>query len=151
MQILRPYILSPSNELNQFNLEVYEKESFEPVEKKAQELDLPLITSFKATQDVAQDIIQSANNGNFDILLIGAGTSIYEGTFLGKLLGFTSKIVNPERLYDTITGKERLFESSFFDERVKAITKSVKIPVGIFLDKGTATNKDRIHPHFFDQ
>ncbi len=140
--------LSPSNELNQFNLDVYEKESFEPIEKKAKEFELPLITSFKATQDVAQDIIHSANTGNYDILLIGAGTSIYEGTLLGKVLGFTSKIVNPERLYDTITGKERLFESSFFDERVKSITKNVKIPVGIFLDKGLQQTKVVFIPLF---
>ena len=140
--------LSPSNELNQFNLEVYERESFEPVEKKALELELPLITSFKATQNIAQDVIHTANTGNFDILLIGAGTSIYEGTFLGRLLGFTSKIVNPERLYDTITGKERLFETSFFDERVRSITKSVKIPVGIFLDKGLRQTKNIFIPIF---
>ena len=39
-------------------------------------------------------------------------------------------------MYDTITGKEKLFEHSLFDERTKNIIKTTKVPVGIFVDKG---------------
>jgi len=127
--------LSPSNELNQFNQEEYERESFQPIEAAAKKLQVPVTTLFKPSLQIDNEISQTANAGNFDLLLIGIGRSVFEGTLLGKILGFTTKIINPERLYDTITGKERLFEHSLFDERIKSVIKNAKVPVGIFIDK----------------
>lgn len=127
--------LSPSSELNQFNQEEYERESFQPVTEEAQKLNLPLTPLFKPTLDVTEEIVHTANAGHFDLLLIGVGSSVFEGTLLGKILGFTNKIINPERLYDTITGREKLFDTSAFDEHIKQITKGAKLPVGIFIDK----------------
>ena len=128
--------LSPSNELNQFNQAEYERESFGPVEKEARKLNMPVISMFKPSLQIDHEISQTANSGNFDLLLIGIGHSVFEGTLLGKILGFTTKIINPERLYETLTGKEKLFEHSLFDERTKSIIKNAKVPVGIFVDKG---------------
>lgn len=127
--------LSPSNELNQFNQQEYERESLQPIESAAKKLQLPVNTLFKPSLQIDNEISQTANDGNFDLLLIGTGRSVFEGTLLGKILGFTNKIINPERLYDTITGRERLFEHSLFDERIKSIIKNSKVPVGIFIDK----------------
>lgn len=140
--------LSPIEELNQSNLEEYERENFEPIEKEANQLEQPVTPVFKPAQDVASEIINTANTGNYDLLLIGAGSSVFEGTLLGRLLGFTTKIINPERLYDTITGKEPLFDNGLFDERIRLITRSVRTPVGILLDKGLQQVKTVIFPVF---
>jgi len=127
--------LSPSNDLNQFNSEEYEQESFEPIRQEARQLNLPMITLFKPSQNIDRDIIETANLGNFDLLLVGIGRNVFEGTILGKVLGFTTKIISPERLYDTITGKEKFFDYSVFDDRTKHIIKAVKVPVGILVEK----------------
>jgi len=127
--------LSPSNELNAFNQEEYEKANFEPITREAELLELPVTNVFKPTLNIDEEIAGTANSGDFDLLLIGAGSSVYEGTLLGKLLGFTNRIINPERLYDTLTGKEGLFETSVFDERIRQILRLSKVPVGIFIDK----------------
>ena len=63
------------------------------------------------------------------------GKSIFEGTILGKVLGFTSRIINPDRLLDKFTGKEGLFENSPFDERTRLIISKTKTPLGILVDK----------------
>jgi Kef-type K+ transport system membrane component KefB len=128
--------LSPSNDLNQFNRQEYEKASIEPVALEAKRLQLPVTTLFKPSLSISSDIINLANTGGFNLLLMGIGKSVFEGTILGRLLGFTSKIINPERLYSTIAGQEKLFEKPAFEERVTAIVRSVKIPVGIFINKG---------------
>jgi Kef-type K+ transport system membrane component KefB len=128
--------LSPGNDLNQYNIEEYEQDSFQPLTDEAGKLNLPLITLFKPTQDVDRDIVETANLGSFDLLLAGTGRSIFEGTLLGKILGFTTKFISPERLYDTITGKEKFFENRPFDDRTRHIIKSAKVPVGILIDKG---------------
>lgn len=128
--------LSPSSDINQFNAVEYERDSFKPIKKEAQRLNMQVESLFKSTQDIDKEISETANAGNFDLLLVGIGRSVYEGTLLGKILGFTSNIINPEKLYDKITGKEKLFENTVFDERTRQIIKSAKVPVGILLDKG---------------
>jgi len=128
--------LSPSSDINQFNAIEYERDSFKPIKREAQKLNMTVDTLFKSTQDIDKEISETANAGNVDLLLVGIGRSVYEGTLLGKILGFTSNIINPEKLYDKITGKEKLFDNNIFDERTKQIIKSAKMPVGILLDKG---------------
>ncbi|RYY54130.1 MAG: cation/H(+) antiporter, partial [Chitinophagaceae bacterium] len=128
--------LSPSNELNQFNQTEYERENFEPIKAEAARLELPVTTLFKASSSITQDLTQTANLANFNLLLIGAGSSVFEGSLLGKILGLTTRIINPEKLYDTITGKGRLFESEPLDDTVRSILRNSEIPVGIYFDKG---------------
>ncbi|MEY4085707.1 MAG: hypothetical protein RL074_1494 [Bacteroidota bacterium] len=69
-------------------------------------------TLFKATMDIETEIADVANQGDYDLLLVGLGKSIFEGTILGKVIGFTTRIINPDRLIDKFTGKEGLFENS---------------------------------------
>jgi hypothetical protein len=66
---------------------------------------------------------------------VGLGKSIFEGTILGKVIGFTTRIINPDRLIDKFTGKEGLFENSPFDERTRQIISKTKMPLGILIDK----------------
>jgi len=127
--------VSLSNDLNQYNAEEYERESFKYVESEAAELNQPVVTLFKPTVDIDKEITDTANAGNFDLLLIGIGRSVFEGSLLGRVLGFTTKLINPERLYETITGKEPLFENTVFDERTRQLIKTSKVPVGIVIDK----------------
>lgn len=127
--------VSLSNDLNQFNSEEYERESFRMIKAEARKLQLPVVTLFKPTVDIDKEITDTANAGNFDLLMIGIGRSVFEGSLLGRVLGFTTKLINPERLYETITGKEPLFENTVFDDRTRQLIKTSRIPVGIVIDK----------------
>jgi Kef-type K+ transport system membrane component KefB len=127
--------LSPSNEMKPYNIEDYENEVFAPIIDESKNLNQKVITLFKPSNNIDDDIAELANKGDYDLLLIGVGQSIYEGSLLGKILGFTTKIINPDRLINQMTGKESLFENSPFDERTRAIIANVTIPVGIFVDK----------------
>ncbi|HKO77203.1 MAG TPA: cation:proton antiporter, partial [Flavobacterium sp.] len=127
--------LSLSDEMHSFNMEDKEKSSFSPIVKEAVILKQEITTVFKATLDVESEIIDIANQGDYDLLLVGLGKSIFEGTLLGKVIGFTSRIINPERLLDKFTGKEGLFVNSPFDERTRQIVLKVKMPLGVLIDK----------------
>lgn len=140
----------PSSEIHTFNLEEYEKESFKPVLAEAEELGQKVTTLFKASTDIDSDIATVANKGEFDLVLIGIGQSIFEGTLLGKILGFTTRIINPESLVNTITGKEKLFENSPFDDRTQHILSKSEAPVGILVDKEFKST-DRVFITVFDQ
>jgi Kef-type K+ transport system membrane component KefB len=141
--------ISPSNEIHTFNLEEYEQESFKPVLMEAETLNQKVTTLFRATTDMDSDIAAVANKGEFDLVLIGIGQSIFEGTLLGKILGFTTRIINPENLLNTFTGKEKLFENSPFDERTQHILSKTNTPVGILVDKEFKST-ERVFVTIFD-
>jgi Kef-type K+ transport system membrane component KefB len=135
--------LSPTNELNQYNLEQYEKESFMPIIQEAKIINQKITTLFKVSTDIDSEITEVANKGDYNLLLIGIGESIFKGSLLGNLLGFTTRIINPEKLLNTLTGKENLFHSSLFDERTHLILSKSKVPVGILINKNF-TNIDNV-------
>ncbi len=127
--------LTLSDEVHAYNLEQYEKDKFLPLIDESKILNQEITTLFQATVDIESNIAEVANNGEYDLLLVGLGKSIFEGSLLGKVLGFTTRIINPDRLIDKFTGKEGLFENSPFDERTRQIIAKTKTPLGILIDK----------------
>ncbi len=124
-----------SDEMHAYNMEEYEKETFEPIYEESKVLNQEITTIFKAAVDIETDIADIATRGDYDLVLVGLGKSIFEGSLLGKVLGFTTRIINPDRLLDKFTGKEGLFENSPFDERTRLIISKSKNPLGILIDK----------------
>ena len=140
--------LSVSDELHAFNAREEEKDSFEPIFKESQQLNVKIDTIFKVTNDIETEIADVANQGEYDLLLVGLGKSIFQGTILGKLIGFTTRIINPDRLIDKFTGKEGLFENSPFDERTRQIVAKTKLPLGILIDNDFQNNDHVFIPIF---
>jgi len=135
--------LFPSAKSHQYNLETYENESFAPIFEESKNLNQKITTLFKVTNDIESDITEVANKGEYDLLLIGIGQSIFEGSLLGKVLGFTTRIINPDRLINQVTGRESIFENSPFDERTRSIIANSRVTVGVLINKGYSKT-DRI-------
>ncbi len=127
--------LAQTSEIHQFNIKDYEEEIMSPIIDESKLLKQRITPIFKASNDINTDIFEEGNKGGYDLLLIGIGQSIYEGSFLGKVLGFTTSIMSPERLKNKLTGKEKLFDKSHFDERTREILIGSNIPVGILIEK----------------
>ncbi len=128
--------ISPESTLYHYNLEEYEDESFKPVIKEADDLGRPITTLFKVSSDIDSEIIELSNSGNYDLLMMSMGQSIFEGSLLGKVLGYTTRIINPENFLKKVTGKEKLFAgASPFDDRTQQILLKATLPVGIFMGK----------------
>ncbi|MCC7500999.1 MAG: cation:proton antiporter, partial [Flavobacteriales bacterium] len=127
--------LSLSSELNQFNVAERERDSFRPIRHEAKREGIRIEMLFKPSNDIDKDVVASVNSGQYDMAIVGLGRSIYEGTLLGRLVGITSRIINPERLIETLTGREGLFEQTEFDDRVRMIVREARIPIGIYVDK----------------
>jgi hypothetical protein len=141
--------LVPNNELSHVNIDDYENDSFTPIIHESKVLNQKITTLFKVSNDIPFDISEMANKGEYDLLLVGFGQSIFEGTFLGRILGFTTRIINPDRLLNTVTGREKFFEKSAFEENTRLILERSKIPVGILLDKDL-TKIDQVFLPIFD-
>lgn len=140
--------IAPVEELHHYNESEYEEEAFRPVVNESIELNRKVMTLFKASTDIDSEITDVANKGEYDLLLIGLGESIYEGSLLGKLLGFTTQIINPEKLLNTVIGRQGIFENSPFDERTRYILAKSQAPVGIFVNKSFTRTDDVFIPIF---
>lgn len=127
--------LSPDNELNQYNIDEYEKESFAPLVEESIHLKQKIITLFKVSSSIEAEISDVANKGGYDLLLVGLGQSIFEGTLLGRILGFSTRVINPDRLISKFTGKEKVFEQMPFEDRTKMILTRTSNAVGVLVDK----------------
>lgn len=94
------------------------------------------------------DIPGVANKGDFDLLLIGIGQSIYEGSLFGRILGFTTRIIDPERIIHSVKGKDRWFEKLPFEVSTRTVLSKSEVPVGILLDKNLKKVEKVIIPVF---
>lgn len=117
---------SPAGELHHFNEDQIEHESFKPITEESARLEQKITPLFKISGDIDADIIDTANKGNYNLLLIGEGESIYKGSLLGKIISSGLSI--------TARNKKRM-EYSLFDERIRNILVKTKIPVGIFFNR----------------
>ncbi len=128
--------VSPSADINKFNAAEYEKESFKPARAEAHRMGIELKTKYKISNDVSEEILNVSHGGEYNLLLVGAGQSIFEGSFLGKVIGFTAKVLNPEKLVGSLVGKESLVRSSLLlDERTRAFISESEVPVGVLVDR----------------
>lgn len=142
--------LCPNNVLHHYNLDEYENESFAPIIQESEMINQKITTLFKASDNIDSDITEITNEGDFDLLLIGIGQSIFEGSLLGRILGYTTRIVNPDRLMQRVSGKEKFFGNSPFDDRTQSILSNTKVNVGIFVDKNSG-NFERILVPFYSE
>lgn len=127
--------VTPSADINQYQLAEYEKESFKPIKFEAAKLGLSIKTNYKVSNDVSEEILTDANSGSYDILLVGVGKSVFQGTLLGQFIGITASALSPDKLIGTLTGKSNIFKTQkILDEKSNAFINNSKIPVGIFID-----------------
>lgn len=133
-----------SNEVEHHSFNDREDEFFEPLIEEAENLQQDVTTMFKVSTDIIQETVDVAQKGDYDLMLMGVRNSIYSGSLLGNILGFTTKIIDPDILIEQVKGKENMFDHSIFDERTKQLLNKSSIPVGIVLEK----NLDKIDKIF---
>lgn len=141
--------IAPIDEVHTYEIEGYENDQFKNVIETSQELQVEVATLFKASTDIESDLTNISNKGNYDLLLIMLGKSMYEGSLLGRLFGFTTKIINPEKLLNTVKGKSNIFNNSPFDDFTLQILDKTNIPVGVLVEKNF-TCVDKIFVPIFD-
>ncbi|WP_223607277.1 cation:proton antiporter [Chryseobacterium sp. OSA05B] len=127
--------IAPVDEMHAYDINEYEDAQFKNVIETSHDLKLEVTTLFKASTDIESDLTGISNKGNYDLLLIMLGKSMYEGSLLGRLLGFTTKIINPEKLLNTVKGKGNIFNNSPFDDFTLQILDKTHIPVGVMVEK----------------
>lgn len=140
--------LSPNKELSQAQVDEYEYDNFAPVINEAKMLDQKITSIFKVSNDILSDIPEVANKGDYDLLLLGVGQSIYEGSILGKILGFTTRLITPDRIIHSRKSKGKWIDKLPFEESTRIVLSKSKVPVGILIDKNLRKSDKVLMPVF---
>lgn len=69
---------SLSTEIHSFDIKDHERKMLVPVIQESERLEQNMISLFKVTSDIDTDIIDTANQGEYDLLLVGLRQSIFE-------------------------------------------------------------------------
>lgn len=132
--------LSNADEVNTFEASQLENEVFAPIHKAAKEQKMKVQTVHRFTHEFSRDVLGFAKRGKYDILLMGAGKSIFQGSILGNIMGLTVNALNPEKVIGTIIGKDSILpETKILDDKTRYFLETSKCSVGIFVDRGFET------------
>jgi hypothetical protein len=75
--------LTPSSDINPKEAKEYEQESFRLVRQEAESLAIKVKTVYRATNDINREITREANNGGYDLLLVGGSHSLFSHDVVG--------------------------------------------------------------------
>jgi Kef-type K+ transport system membrane component KefB len=75
--------LTPSADISIQNARHFEREGFAPILEKANELSIRIQKNYKATNNLNNEIITFANEGDFDLMLVGSAQPIFSNDAVG--------------------------------------------------------------------
>jgi Kef-type K+ transport system membrane component KefB/uncharacterized protein YdcH (DUF465 family) len=75
--------LTPQTEISQIDALKYETSSFAPIKTLANQLNIPINTIYKTSEDVTKEIVKTVKREKCNFLVIGAARSIFTNNMLG--------------------------------------------------------------------
>jgi len=119
--------------INPMQLDNFEEVSFAPIMSGATKLGIPIRPRYKLSSNAGQDIVDFANDENFDFMLVGAGISmsnlpndIEANQFLKTFNRFFRRFRAPESWFSP--GK-------LLKDKTKMFIEQVDCTVGIFINR----------------
>lgn len=78
--------ITPSSEIKPQDAILYEKEGFQPIRSTAQQLRMKVQTLYKNTEYVEREITSTVEEGNYDLVLVGAAKPLFNDKVTGGKL-----------------------------------------------------------------
>jgi len=78
--------ITPNSQVNPFDAQLFEQESFDPIQETADELGFSLTTKYRASDDVFWEVKDTMEEGNFNLLLVGGAKSLFSAVKTGGLV-----------------------------------------------------------------
>ncbi len=127
--------VTPSADVSLLNVAEFEQQSFRPIRTEAEKLKIDLKSHYKLSNDLNKEVSGIIEENEINILLIGAGKSLYTGSLLGNIVGVT-KALSPENLLGTITGANPLFRTDYLiDDKARQFVENALCDVGVLIDR----------------
>ncbi|MCS6968041.1 MAG: cation:proton antiporter [Cytophagales bacterium] len=78
--------ITPNAQVSPIDAEIFEQEGFAPVKDLAEQLRLPLQCIYRTSDDLVKEVKETAEEGNFDLLLVGGARSLFTADKIGGVV-----------------------------------------------------------------
>lgn len=127
--------VTPSADVSLINVSEFEQQSFRPIRAEAEKMKIELESHYKLSTDLHKEVTSMIEKEEINLLLIGAGKSLYTGSLLGNIVG-VAKTLSPENLIGTITGANPLFRTDYLiDDKARYFIEQSSCDVGVLIDR----------------
>jgi Kef-type K+ transport system membrane component KefB/nucleotide-binding universal stress UspA family protein len=119
-------------DLHPLRAEEYANESFKPLLKEAFKTGIQVLPKYKVTDNIDQEIVRTAERGDYDLLLIGAGRPIIKvplAAWFYELKNFLGRL----KIIKHRNGYSRNF--NLIHEKARYILDKADCNVGVFIDR----------------
>jgi Kef-type K+ transport system membrane component KefB len=130
-----------NEDLHLYDIGNYEQDAFARIHKTAQRQQLHLETHFASSEDTLQSLVNKAAKGSYDMVMMESGQSVYEGSALGRILGFTAQVVNLD-MFKRWAGKREAAAWNALDNSAERVARRLNTNFGLFL-----SNEDKNVEH----
>ncbi len=87
--------MTPSSEVSPLQASEFERAAFEEVRQTATQLGVPLSTMYRANDDIDETIVEEANTGTYEMVLVGASRGLFSDNELGGVIKELIEQVQP--------------------------------------------------------
>jgi len=125
--------LTVGSDINPVSTKDFEKDSFAPIKREANKLNMPIETRYDVSSNATQHICTIVNDESFDFLLVGSGVS------MSKLETDVKAVHTWKRLESIFFGKMKpptIFSpSALLHDKTKEFIEKSHCPVGVFINR----------------
>lgn len=128
--------ITPGSDTNPIYSEQFSEEGFKAVKDEASELNIPINTDYKVTDNIELEIVKTVNYNNFDFLLVGAGVALSGIPFFNESSRF-GKIKWLNRFINNVSQKQTFFyPGTLIKDKTRYFIENSNCSVGVFVNRG---------------
>jgi Kef-type K+ transport system membrane component KefB len=127
--------ITPGTDTNPIYGEQFSIDSFKGILNEANELNIPITTEYKVTDNIESGIVKSTNQNNFDFLLVGAGLSL-SGIPFFKESSMFGNIKWLNRIINNISKQKTFFyPGTLIKDKTRYFIENSNCSVGVFVNR----------------
>jgi Kef-type K+ transport system membrane component KefB len=122
-------------DLHPLRAEEYANESFKPILKEAFRTGIQVEPRYKVTDNIDQSILRTAEEGNYNLLLIGAGRPVLKIPFVSWIFHLRDHLNRKNSLTNEAGKVSIAGKNIFIHEKARYILEHAKCNIGVFIDR----------------
>lgn len=127
--------MTVGTDVNPIHADIFSEEGFVPILNESEKIHLPIETAYRVTDDVGKGIVDFANEGNYDFLLVGAGISHIQKDLFNNKDAAEGKSWW-RRFLRRINKQQQIFyPGNFLKDKTKQLIEHSQTSVGVFINK----------------
>ncbi len=134
--LVRALHITPGADTNPIYSEQFASESFKQIIEESENLNIPIETEYKITDNVEACVVKTVNQNYFDFLLVGAGISLSGIHFFDDNVRYSKHKLLHKLLKEFKRSRTIFFPGDLIKDKTRYFIENSKCSVGVFVNRG---------------